>query len=428
MQTKRKKTQKTVKIPSYEKYRVKNCRICESTDLIEYLSLGTMPIPNGFLSLEELKGKEPHYPLGVYFCNNCTLSQLTHVIPAEIMFKNYLYIPSTSKTMVQHFKALAASAMERFNVKPGSLVVDIGSNDGTLLKFFKAHEVQVLGIDPASNLAIVARLNGINTVDDFFGSKLAKEVSNSQGRAKIITATNVVAHVHDIHDFFKGISQLLSPDGVFIGEFPYGKDMHDKNEFDTIYHEHLSYFSIHSLQSLFDQHKLKIIDIIKQPIHGGSVRVIVAHQNTRLKVSPSIKQFLKSEDEAGLNTLKYYQDFAKRVERIREDLVTLLTKLKKEDKRIIGYGAAAKGNVMLNYCNIGTELLDYIVDSVPYKQGLYTPGTHIPIYPEMKLEKDFPDYVLLLAWNFADEIMQKQEAYRQKGGQFIITIPNVRVE
>ncbi len=422
------KTNTSKKTEIYEEYRVKECRICGSAGLTEYLSLGTMPIPNGFLVKEELNGPEPHYPLGVYICNNCTLSQLTHVIPADIMFRNYLYIPSTSKTMVQHFEAMAADAVKRFNVKPGDLVVDIGSNDGTLLKFFKAHEAQVLGIDPASNLAMVARLNGINTLDDFFGSKIAKEVASSQGKAKVITATNVVAHVHDIHDFFKGISELLNKDGVFVGEFPYGKDMHDKNEFDTIYHEHLSYFSIHSIQALFERHQLKLVDIVKQRVHGGSVRVIVAHQNSDLKPTSAIKEFLDAEVEAGMKTPEYYAGFAKRVEKIKEDLTSLLKKLRKDGKRIIGYGAAAKGNVTLNYCQIGTDLIEYIVDSVPYKQGRFTPGTHVPIFPELKLEKDNPDYVLLLAWNFADEIMQKQEAYRQKGGQFIIAIPNVRVE
>lgn len=422
------KTNSTTTEKDYEEYRVKECRICGSKNLTEYLSLGTMPIPNGFLTEEELKGPEPHYPLGVYICNDCTLSQLTHVIPAEIMFRNYLYIPSTSKTMVDHFQAMAADAVERFGVKPGELVVDIGSNDGTLLKFFKAHEVQVLGIDPASNLAIVARMNGINTLDDFFGSKIGKQVASGQGKAKVITATNVVAHVHDIHDFFDGVTELLDKDGVFIGEFPYGKDMHDKNEFDTIYHEHLSYFSIHSLQALFERHKLKLVDIVKQHVHGGSVRVFVAHEDSKLEPTAAIKEFLDAEVEAGMKTPEYYAAFAKRVEKIREDLLAILNKLKGEGKRVIGYGAAAKGNVMLNYCKIGTDLIEYIVDSVPYKQGRFTPGTHVQIFPEMKLEKDFPDYILLLAWNFADEIMRKQEAYRQKGGQFIITIPNVRVE
>jgi len=418
----------SVKKESYQEYRVKKCRICASTDLFEYLSLDTMPIPNGFLAEKELGGPEPHYPLGVYVCMNCTLSQLTHVIPAEIMFRNYLYIPSTSKTMIQHFESMAADAVERFDVKPGELVVDIGSNDGTLLKFFKAHEAQVLGIDPASNLAIVARMNGVNTLDDFFSSRIAKEVAASQGKARIITATNVVAHVDDIHDFFKGVKELLAPEGVFIGEFPYGKDMHDKNEFDTVYHEHLSYFSIHSLKALFERHELKLADIVKQRVHGGSVRVFVTHKNASHKVSPAIKEFLDAEDEAGMTKREYYEAFAERVHKIRKDLTALLKKLKGEGKRIIGYGAAAKGNVTLNYCKIGTDLLDYIVDSVPYKQGRFTPGTHVPIFPELKLEKDNPDYVLLLAWNFADEIMQKQESYREKGGQFIIAIPNVRVE
>lgn len=416
------------KNPNHDKYLVNSCRICGSDKLYKFLSLDSMPIPNGFLAKEELKKTEQHYPLGTFVCENCTLIQLTHVVPAEIMFKNYLYIPSTSTTMVKHFEALADQTVKDFKVKPGDLVVDIGSNDGILLKFFKAHEAQVLGIDPATNLAIVARLSGINTIDDFFTEKLAKKVAREMGKAKIITATNVVAHIHDIHDLFKGISTLLDKNGIFIGEFPYALDMLKKNEFDTIYHEHLSYFSLTALDWLFKKHGLKLVDVKKQAVHGGSIRVYVGLRGSKHKPTKAAAQFLQDEKEAGLTTRQPYEEFADRTQKIRGDLVALLKKLKKNGKRIIGYGAAAKGNVMLNFCKIGPNLIEYIVDSVPYKQGLYTPGTHIPIYPEKKLETDFPDYVVILAWNFADEIMRKQEAYRQKGGQFIIAIPNVRIE
>lgn len=411
-----------------DNYKVNKCRICGSDKLYEFLSLDTMPIPNGFLTKEELGKPESHYPLGTFVCENCTLVQLTHVIPAEIMFRNYLYIPSTSRTMVNHFEAMANETVKQFNIRPGELVVDIGSNDGTLLKFFKANETQVLGIDPASNLAIVARLSGINTIDDFFTNHLAEKVSQEQGPAKIITATNVVAHVNNLHNFFDGVVKLLDKDGVFIGEFPYVVDMINKNEFDTIYHEHLSYFSLTALSYLFKNHNLKLLDIKKQPIHGGSIRIYVTHAESTREPTQATKQFLSEEKQAGLASRAPYTAFAQRVEKIREDLTTLIKGLKKSGKRIVGYGAAAKGNVLLNYCQIGPDLLDYIVDSVPYKQGRFTPGTHIPIFPEKRLETDLPNYVLLLAWNFADEIMRKQDSYRQRGGQFIITIPNLRVE
>ncbi len=409
-------------------YQLKKCRICDSKKLYHFLDLKSMPIPNGFLTKEELKEEEPRYPLGVYVCENCSLVQLTHVVPADIMFKNYLYIPSTSSTMVNHFKTMAEEQVKEFSLNSKDLVIDIGSNDGTLLGFFKENEIQVLGIDPATNLAQVARLRGIEVVDDFFTSDLAKKVRKEKGKAKLITATNVVAHINNLHDLCEGVSLLLNNNGIFITEFPYLTDLLDKNEFDTIYHEHLSYFAIRPLAELFKRHKMKIVNIKKLPIHGGSIRVYVAKNSSKQKPSKIVQEFMSNELLKKLNTRMPYDDFARRVSVIKRDLVDYLKKLKKGGKKVVGYGASAKGNVLLNYCNIDASLLDYIVDSIHYKQGRYTPGTHIPIYPETRLEKDIPDYTLLLAWNFADEIIQKQSAYREKGGQFIITIPYLRIE
>jgi len=268
----------------------------------------------------------------------------------------------------------------------------------------------------------------IETIDDFFTKKLAKEINISYGKASIITATNVVAHINDLNDLCEGVRVLLEKNGIFICEFPYLVDLLTKNEFDTIYHEHLSYFSIHPLEKLFSAHDMIIIDIKRTAIHGGSIRVYVSKKNSSHKANNSVKEFLKEELLKKMNKIDPYQDFGRRVKVIKRDLVNFLGKLKKQTKRIIGYGASAKGNVLLNYCHIGPNLLDYIVDSIPYKQGRYTPGTHIPIYPEIRLEKDTPDYTLLLAWNFADEILRKQIKYREKGGQFIITIPYLRLE
>lgn len=411
-----------------KKYAVTECRICHSDKLYEFLSLGSMPIPNGFLLKKELSHEEPHYPLGVYVCENCWLVQLTHVIPPEIMFKNYLYIPSTSTTMLEHFDSLAREVVEKYSVNDSHLVIDIGSNDGTLLSYFKEQEVKVLGIDPASNLAQVARMKGIETIDDFFTSKLAVEVLEEKGRAKVITATNVVAHMHDLHDLIKGVELLLEKDGIFIMEFPYLVDLLDKNEFDTIYHEHLSYFSLIPLVELFRQHEMHIIDLKRTPVHGGSILVYVAQRKSKHKTSKVVKDFLYQESLKKLNKRSTYDDFARRVKSLKRDLVQYLKNLKKQGKKVIGYGASAKGNVLTNYCHITSELLDYIVDSIPYKQGRYTPGTHITIYPESRLEKDKPDYALLLSWNFAEEILRKQQKYRENGGQFIITIPYLRVE
>jgi len=410
------------------KYAIKNCRICHSERLYAFLDLGSMPIPNGFLSKEELSKKEYYYPLIACVCENCWLVQLTHVIPPAIMFKNYLYIPSTSKTMLEHFKTFADEVIKKYSLVNQDLIIDIGSNDGTLLGYFKEQEIKVLGIDPASNLTQVARMKGIDTIDDFFTSHLADKIVENKGKAKIITATNVVAHIHNIHELIDGVEKLLTNDGVFIMEFPYLVDLIGKNEFDTIYHEHLSYFSVLPLVELFKRHNMEIVDLKRTPVHGGSIIVYVTKTNSQYQQSNIVKEYLAQEKIKKLDKKTTYDDFARRVAVIKRDLINYLDDLKKQNKTIIGYGASAKGNVLLNYCQIDTRFLDCVVDSIPYKQGKYTPGTHIPIHPETWLEKHMSDYALLLSWNFADEILQKQIRYREKGGQFIITIPYLRIE
>ena len=411
------------------KYKVRKCRICKSTKLYNFLSLGSMPIPNGFLTKEELSHDEPYYPLGAFVCESCWLVQLTHVIPPEIMFKNYLYIPSTSTTMLQHFRSFATDVVNKYKLEKDDLVIDIGSNDGTLLGFFKDEEISVLGVDPATNLAQVARLKGIDTIDDFFSPKLASQIVKQKGKAKIITATNVIAHIDDLHSVCEGVNVLLDDEGIFITEYPYLMDLLDNNEFDTIYHEHLSYFSIRPLIELFKKHNMRIIDIYRSSmIHGGSIRVFAAKNTSLHKQKPIVDEYVANETLKKMDRRSTYDDFARRVRSIKRDLIAYLKRLKKQNKKIIGYGASAKCNVLLNYCGISTNLLDYIVDSISYKQGRYTPGTHVPIYPENRLMKDMPDYALLTAWNFKEEILRKQLEYREKGGQFIITIPYLRIE
>lgn len=413
---------------NHEKYELKKCRICGSKKLHKFLDLGTMPIPNGFIEKEDFKKMEEYYPLAVFVCESCWLVQLTHVIPPDIMFKNYLYIPSTSTTMIEHFKSMANDLIETCRLGNKDLVIDIGSNDGTLLGFFKEHEIRVLGIDPASNLAQVARMKGIDTIDDFFGVKLAKKVVKTYGKAKIISGTNVIAHINNLHDLCVGVKTLLSKNGIFVMEYPYLVDLLDRNEFDTIYHEHLSYFAVQPLIKLFKKHGMIIFDIKKTPVHGGSIMVFAAKKGSGYKIKRSVKEFVKLEMLKKLDRKEAYEEFARRVKIIKRDILDYLRRIKSQSKVVVGYGAAAKGNVFLNYCGITTKLLDYIVDSIPYKQGRYTPGTHIPIFPEQKLQKEIPDYTLILAWNFADEILKKQLKYREKGGQFIITIPYLRIE
>lgn len=410
------------------KYQITNCRICSSNRLYKFLSLGAMPTPNGYLEKKDLNKKEPLYPLGICVCLDCWLVQLTHVVPAEIMFKNYLYIPSTSQTLMNNFSAIAEDLTQKYQVPKNSLVIDVGSNDGTLLSFFKNREMRVLGVDPASNLVQVARLKGIETICDFFTSNLAKEIMKKHGKAKLITSTNSFAHLNNLHDICKALSLLLDKDGVAFLEFPYLLDTIDKNEFDTIYHEHLSYLSVMPLKKLFAENNLQILDLIHNPIHGGSLCVYLGQKNSTHKPTNSINDFLKEEKMKKINTKKYYDDFTKRVFNIKKELVAFLKTQKKLGKKIVGYGASAKGNVLLNFCRLDAKTIDYVVDSIPYKQGRFTPGTHIPIYPESRLVDDQPDFALLFSWTFLEEILSKQEKYRSKGGRFIITIPSLRIE
>src|SRR3989344_4944453 len=410
-------------MPKPNSYRVTKCRICKSQNLYHFLDLGTMPIPNGFIQPENLHRKEERFPLGTTTCLDCGLVQLTEVVNSSLMFKNYLYIPSTSRTMLDHFSDVADEVVARFSVGKDDLVIDIGSNDGSLLQFFKANQVRILGIDPAENLVKAANLKGLNSTVGFFTVKLAQTVKKKSGSAKVITATNVLAHIDDLNDVVKGVRELLAKDGVFIIEFPYIVDLIEKTEFDTIYHEHLSYFGLWPLKQLFARHSMRIFDAKRIDIHGGSLRIFVCFQKSTHHSTPRLNRLLNHEKVYAIHIKQTVDEFSKRVSIIKSDLLNLLKKLKKSKKSVVGYGAAAKGNVLLNYCRIGTSLLPYIVDSIPYKQGLYTPGTHIPIYPEKKLTNDQPDYVLILAWNFADEILKKQRRYQKRGGRFILTIP-----
>lgn len=406
-----------------DQYRVTACRICGGNALREFLSLGTMPIPNGFLARAELHHQEPRYPLSVTVCTSCWLVQLRHVIPPELMFRNYLYIPSTSRTMLQHFARFADEMVRRHGLAREDLVVDIGSNDGTLLRFFREYEVRVLGIDPAENLAQVARLQGVETLETYFSSKVAAHVRQQYGRARLITATNVLAHIDTLHDACDGIRTLLAPDGACVCEFPYLPNILEQNEFDTIYHEHLSYFSLQPLIRLFNDHGLTLVDAEPLSVHGGSLRITVTQASARRAPSPAVSRFLNDEQRRGLPTLPPYEAFARRVAAIQTQLVARLQDVRARGGRVVGYGASAKGNVLLNSCRIGPDLIEYIVDSIPYKQGRYTPGTHIPIFPEKRLENDTPECVLLLAWNFTDEIQAKLSGYLDRGGQLITHVP-----
>lgn len=390
------------------------------------MSLGPLPKPNGYLSEKKLDKKEPKYPLDIGRCTKCGLVQLTKIVRPDIMFENYKYIPSASKTMVKHFDSLAKEIINKHNLEKNNLVIDIGSNDGTLLKSFKKRGMKVLGIDPAENLADIANKEGVETLAEYFTSNVAEKVKKEYGKAKAITATNVVAHIADLQDLFKGIEILLDQNGVFVAEFPYLVDLLENIEFDTIYQEHLSYFSVKPLIHLVERYDLHLSDIQKIPVHGGSLRVFIK-KGRKKKLSPSVSGLLALEESKNIYSSKTYKEFVNEVEMKKKELITLLKKLKSEGYNIAGYGASARGNILMNYFGIDNKILDFIVDSTPYKQGLYTPGHHIPIRPEKELLEKMPEYALLLAWNFKDEILKKQEKYREKGGNFILIVPDVEI-
>jgi novobiocin biosynthesis protein NovU/D-mycarose 3-C-methyltransferase len=404
------------------------CRICGSGRLAPVLDLGCHPASDRFLSAGELEEAEPRHPLVVVFCESCGLLQLGYEVDRGPLFSShYLYASSASTSMTAHLGRLAGEIVERFGLAGGSLAVDIGSNDGTLLRALAGHGLRTVGVDPCPNVAALALAKGIATVAGFWGLATARSLRESHGRASVVTGTNVFAHAADLREFVSAAAEVLDDDGVLVLEFPYVVDLLDGVEFDTIYHEHLCYLSLAPLRDLFGSLGWRIFDVQRLGVHGGSVRLFAQGPRSRWPATGALADMIDLERARGVRSVETYRAFARSVRRIREEARALLGGLNENGHRVAGYGAAAKGNTFLNYCGLGPEDVAYIVDRNPLKNGLFSPGAHIPVRPPAALVSDRPDYLLILPWNWKDEIIAEQRPFAEAGGRFLVGIPRPRI-
>jgi len=403
-----------------------SCRSCGSDTLWEVLDLGMQPPANRLLRREQLDEAEFRWPLKLAVCQACWLLQITDLIPPSELFSDYPYFSSNSDEMLLHAERAASRYRDEFRLDADTLVAEIASNDGYLLKHFHAAGIPCLGIEPAANIAAITREMGIETLVEFFGRGLGEREAAAGRRADLILGNNVFAHAPDTNDFVAGIEAMLAPGGRAVIEFPYAADFILNGEFDTIYHEHVFYFGLTALRPLFERHGLEVFHVERLAIHGGSLRIFVGHAGDHPQ-RESVDELLALEGRLGMNGLEFYLGFGGRVERLKEELDSLLRGLRRSGRSIAAYGASAKGSTLLNYFGLGAEVLEFVVDRSPHKQGKLTPGTHLPILAPGELLERRPDYTLLLTWNFADEILAQQRAYREAGGRFIIPIPELRV-
>jgi len=404
------------------------CRFCGNSLKYSFVDLGISPLSNSYLRYEELQEMEPFYPLHVYVCEVCYLVQLPGSQTPEEIFGDYAYFSSYSDSWLKHAKAYTELMMGRFEYGPNSRVIEIASNDGYLLQYFREKSVPVLGIEPAKNVAKAANEAGIPTLVKFFGTRSAVELAAEGKHADLLIGNNVLAHVPDLSDFVEGMKIILKKNGVATMEFPHLLRLIEENQFDTIYHEHFSYFSFSTVEKVFSKHGLTLFDVEELPTHGGSLRIYARHQEDNSKpVGKRVGELKAREQAAGWAKMEYYLSFGERVKETKRKILEFFIKAKRERKAIVGYGAPAKGNTLLNYCGIRTDFIEYTVDRSPHKQGHYLPGTHIPICHPDKIKETKPHYVVILPWNLKEEIMEQMAHIRSWGGKFIVLIPEPEI-
>ncbi|CAG0971734.1 C-methyltransferase [Anaerolineae bacterium] len=404
------------------------CRFCGATRRQTFVDLGMSPLCESYLSADQLNQMEPFYPLQVFVCEECFLVQLEEYVSPENIFTEYAYFSSYADAWLQHAKKYTDLMTERFHLNGASQVVEVASNDGYLLQYFVEKNIPALGIEPARNVAKVAIEKNVPTLVEFFGTECARRLAAQGQSADLLLGNNVLAQVPDLNDFVAGLKILLKPQGVITIEFPHLMCLVAENQFDTIYHEHFSYFSFITAEKIFAAHGLTLFDVEELPTHGGSLRIYARHSNDTSKpISERAIELKRREEKAGVTTMAYYVAFAEQVKETKRKLLEFLIQTRRAGKSIVGYGAPGKGNTLLNYCGIRTDFLDYTVDKNPYKQGKFLPGTHIPIFHPDQIRATQPDYVMILPWNFKDEIMQQVGYIREWGGKFIVPIPEVKV-
>ena len=408
-------------------FRRNACRLCRGTGLTKVLALTPTPPANAFVTASELAEAQPSFPLDVWLCDGCGHVQLLDVVDPRVLYAHYVYVSGTSPVFVRHFEQYAQYVRGTFGAPSGSLAVDIGSNDGTLLRFLKDAGHRVLGVEPAEEISEASRRAGIPTLTGFFSEALAERIVKEHGQAAVVTANNVIAHIDDLAGVMRGVAKLLAPEGVFVFEVSYLVDVLEKTLFDTIYHEHLDYHSVEPLVPFFHSCGLELIEALRVDSHGGSLRGVVQRAGGPRKAGASIAALIAAERAMGLRNADTFRAFGARIAKVGSELTALLQKLKREGKRIAGFGAPAKATTLLYHLGITPQLVDFIVDDSPLKQGRFTPGMHIPVLPAQALYERRADYAVILAWNFAEPIMRKHSSWRDGGGRFIVPLPTLQV-